>query len=148
MTMREEQPSPALERIHDRIDTVCTTLSELLDAMTYDRKSNRPGILPRLDNVEKAQTEQTAALRAHMEKEAKQQLRTWLYEMGTYVIKVMLAAFALYIAAAAKQGIIIDLLKDAKTSVVEQFDPEALDCIEAGTCDLASRQPKLPRSPN
>lgn len=115
-------------RLNKRIDEVFVTMTDVLDALTYDRKNNRPGILPRLDNIEKAQVEHAETLKAHTENEGNIKLKAWAYDMGTYILKVLLASLALYIAASAKKGMVIDFANEAKTSVIDSI-------IDDGSCD-------------
>lgn len=93
-----EDQNEANIRLHQRIDVVQNTLNEILEALTYDRAKSRPGILPRLDKLE----QDAAAVK-------KANLSTWGLDMGTYILKVLLAAFAIYLAASTKRGIILDL---------------------------------------
>jgi len=46
-------------------------------------------------------------------------MRSWLFDMGTYVLKVMLAAGAMYLAASAKRGIVLDLSGRAVSNVID-----------------------------
>ena len=115
-------------RLNKRIDEVHVTMNEVLDALSYDRKNNRPGILPRLDNIERNQTDQSSIIKAHIEEESKVQLKVWLYDMGTYILKVLLASLALYIAASAKKGMVIDFANEAKTSVIDSI-------LDNGSCE-------------
>lgn len=103
-----EDQAEANIRLHQRIDEVQHTCASILDALTYDREKARPGILPRLDALE------TAAASAK-----KATLSAWGMDMGTYVLKVLLAALAMYLAASAKRGIVLDLGGQAISNVVD-----------------------------
>ena len=102
-----EDQAEANSRLHQRIDEVQHTCTEILDALTYDRRNSKPGILPRLDALE------TAAACAK-----KATLSAWGMDMGTYVLKVLLAALAMYLAASAKRGIVLDLGGQAASNVI------------------------------
>ena len=108
--MPDNQPptDDQLVRLHSRIDERQTVMREMLDAMTYDRARSKPGILPRLDALE---TDAAAQKRAT--------LSAWGMDMGTYVLKVLLAALAMYVAASAKRGIVLDLSGRAVSNVIE-----------------------------
>ena len=107
--MSDQPPTDdQLVRLHSRIDEMQTLMREMLDAMTYDRKNSKPGILPRLDKLE---ADAVAAKRLT--------LSSWGMDMGTYVLKVLLAALAMYLAASAKRGIVLDLSDRAVSNVID-----------------------------
>lgn len=107
--MSDQPPSDdQLIRLHSRIDEMQTLMREMLDAMTYDRSRSKPGILPRLDALEAAAASQKRAT-----------LSAWGMDMGTYVLKVLLAALAMYLAASAKRGIVLDISGRAVSNVID-----------------------------
>lgn len=103
-----EDQAEANIRLHQRIDEVQHTCASILDALTYDRDKARPGILPRLDALE---TANAAAKKAS--------LSVWSMDMGTYMLKVLLAALAMYLAASAKRGIVLDFGAAATSGVLD-----------------------------
>ena len=107
--MSDQPPTDdQLVRLHSRIDEMQTLMREMLDAMTYDRKNSKPGILPRLDKLE-----------ADAANVKRLTLSSWGMDMGTYVLKVLLAALAMYLAASAKRGIVLDLSGHAVSNVID-----------------------------
>ena len=104
-----EDQAEANIRLRQRIDEVQHTCASILDALTYDRDKARPGILPRLDALETANA--AAAKKAS--------LSVWSMDMGTYMLKVLLAALAMYLAASAKRGIVLDFGAAATSGVLD-----------------------------
>ena len=100
-------------RLHQRIDEVQRDQQKMLAALTYDAVSNKPGVLPRLDQLERQTQEIKDA--------SKTTLRSWAFDMGTYVLKVLLAALAMYLAASAKKGIVIDMVNQAKSTMIDSL---------------------------
>lgn len=117
--------SDNLARVHERIDDVAKTLAELLETLTYNRTANKPGILPRLDTIEASSTQANKAIDDHIREHRASTgptLASWSMDMGTYVLKVLLAAAAMYIAASAKRGMVLEFANEAKTSMVQLID--------------------------
>lgn len=127
--------SDNLERVHSRIDDVAKTLNELLETLTYNRATNKPGILPRLDSIEASSTQANKAIDDHMREHRTSTgptLASWSMDMGTYVLKVLLAALAMYIAASAKRGMVLDMAQEANTSMINFIEDGCDDCQVAG----------------
>lgn len=106
-----QQRETQIARVHERIDEVLTKLDNMTSLLTYDAKGQLPGLLPRVKALEDQHEREKA------EADAKT-FRKWCFEMGTYVLKVLLAALALYIASSARKGMVQDIAKETSTSLL------------------------------
>lgn len=118
-----QQRETQIERVHERIDEVLAKLDNMTSLLTWNNTTQLPGVLPRLKALEDQHEAERAAANART-------MKAWAFEMGTYVIKVLLAAFALYIASSAHKGIATDLVKQGSSWLLGSRHDRVTDCTK------------------